>query len=49
MQGHAERLRQWVSMGVILLIVAIILHFTDGEINYLAIVSQTLKNYLCGI
>ncbi|KAI5584863.1 hypothetical protein BDE02_06G109300 [Populus trichocarpa] len=29
-EGHAERLRQWVSMGVILLIVAIILHFTDA-------------------
>ncbi|KAL9362169.1 hypothetical protein Peur_044954 [Populus x canadensis] len=29
-KGHAERLRQWVSMGVILLIVAIILHFTDA-------------------
>ncbi|KAJ6922844.1 hypothetical protein NC652_016484 [Populus alba x Populus x berolinensis] len=49
LKDHAERLKQWVPMGVILLIVAIILHFTDGEINYLAIVSQTLKNYLCRI
>ncbi|KAF5471885.1 hypothetical protein F2P56_008649 [Juglans regia] len=29
-KGHAERLRQWVSMGFILLTVAIILHFTDA-------------------
>ncbi|XP_019077092.1 uncharacterized protein LOC100243512 [Vitis vinifera] len=28
--GHAERLKQWVSMGIVLLIVAIILHFTDA-------------------
>lgn len=35
MQGHAERLRQWVSMGIGLLILAIILHFTDGEHFYL--------------
>ncbi|KAF9680233.1 hypothetical protein SADUNF_Sadunf06G0100000 [Salix dunnii] len=29
-KSHVERLKQWVSMGVILLIVAIILHFTDA-------------------
>ncbi|KAJ9695334.1 hypothetical protein PVL29_010692 [Vitis rotundifolia] len=29
-KGHAERLKQWVSMGIVLLIVAIILHFTDA-------------------
>ncbi|KAG6639811.1 hypothetical protein CIPAW_10G128500 [Carya illinoinensis] len=29
-KGHAERLKQWVSMGFILLIVAIVLHFTDA-------------------
>ncbi|KAL8255096.1 hypothetical protein R6Q59_033317 [Mikania micrantha] len=29
-KGHAERLKQWVSMGVGLLIIAIILHFTDA-------------------
>ncbi|KAJ8624056.1 hypothetical protein MRB53_032586 [Persea americana] len=27
---HSERLKHWVSMGLILLIVAIILHFTDA-------------------
>ncbi|KAG6769762.1 hypothetical protein POTOM_025423 [Populus tomentosa] len=30
LKGHAERLKQWVPMGYILLIVAIILHFTDA-------------------
>ncbi|KAK8531954.1 hypothetical protein V6N12_053411 [Hibiscus sabdariffa] len=30
-KGHSERLKQWVSMALGLLIVAIILHFTDGE------------------
>ncbi|KAK6140190.1 hypothetical protein DH2020_026074 [Rehmannia glutinosa] len=29
-KGHAERLKQWLSMAVVLLIVALILHFTDG-------------------
>ncbi|KAK1400193.1 heparan-alpha-glucosaminide N-acetyltransferase-like [Heracleum sosnowskyi] len=29
-KGHAERLKQWVSMGIGLLILAIILHFTDA-------------------
>ncbi|XP_038698069.1 heparan-alpha-glucosaminide N-acetyltransferase-like [Tripterygium wilfordii] len=29
-KGHKERLKQWVSMGICLLIVAIILHFTDA-------------------
>ncbi|KAG8376613.1 hypothetical protein BUALT_Bualt09G0081700 [Buddleja alternifolia] len=29
-KGHAERLKQWVSMALVLLIVAIILHFTDA-------------------
>ncbi|MFS8019976.1 hypothetical protein Hanom_Chr15g01410141 [Helianthus anomalus] len=29
-KGHAERLKQWVSMGVGLLIIAILLHFTDA-------------------
>ncbi|KAM0010663.1 putative heparan-alpha-glucosaminide N-acetyltransferase [Helianthus debilis subsp. tardiflorus] len=29
-KGHAERLKQWVTMGVGLLIVAILLHFTDA-------------------
>ncbi|KAK9048932.1 hypothetical protein SSX86_032101 [Deinandra increscens subsp. villosa] len=29
-KGHAERLKQWVSMGFGLLIIAIILHFTDA-------------------
>ncbi|KAI3447549.1 hypothetical protein Pfo_004214 [Paulownia fortunei] len=29
-KGHAERLKQWVSMGLVLLIVACILHFTDA-------------------
>ncbi|KAF7821805.1 ATP-dependent DNA helicase PIF1-like [Senna tora] len=28
--GHSERLKQWVSMAVVLLIVAIILHFTNA-------------------
>lgn len=32
LQGHSERLKQWVSMGLCLLIVAIILHFTDGDL-----------------
>ncbi|KAK3406277.1 hypothetical protein EUGRSUZ_K02443 [Eucalyptus grandis] len=31
-KGHSERLKQWVSMGLCLLIVAIILHFTDGDL-----------------
>ncbi|KAK2981186.1 hypothetical protein RJ640_007120 [Escallonia rubra] len=29
-KGHADRLKQWVSMGFSLLILAIILHFTDA-------------------
>ncbi|KAI3441447.1 DUF1624 domain-containing protein [Psidium guajava] len=29
-KGHSERLKQWVSMGLCLLIVAIVLHFTDA-------------------
>ncbi|XP_024965847.1 heparan-alpha-glucosaminide N-acetyltransferase-like [Cynara cardunculus var. scolymus] len=29
-KGHAERLKQWISMGFGLLIIAIILHFTDA-------------------
>ncbi|KAI3472034.1 hypothetical protein Pfo_029773 [Paulownia fortunei] len=29
-KGHAERLKQWVSMALVLLIVAFILHFTDA-------------------
>ncbi|KAL8211486.1 hypothetical protein R6Q57_005923 [Mikania cordata] len=29
-KGHAERLKQWISMGVGLLIIAILLHFTDA-------------------
>ncbi|KAJ0088687.1 hypothetical protein Patl1_32217 [Pistacia atlantica] len=29
-KGHSERLKQWVSMGFGLLIMAIILHFTDA-------------------
>ncbi|KAI4300336.1 hypothetical protein L6164_033725 [Bauhinia variegata] len=29
-KGHAERLKHWVSMGVALLIIAIILHFTNA-------------------
>ncbi|KAM7526170.1 hypothetical protein LguiA_016072 [Lonicera macranthoides] len=28
--GHAERLKQWISMALCLLILAIILHFTDA-------------------
>lgn len=31
LQGHAERLKHWVSMAVVLLAVAVILHFTDGK------------------
>ncbi|KAJ7976903.1 Heparan-alpha-glucosaminide N-acetyltransferase [Quillaja saponaria] len=29
-KGHSERLKHWVSMGLVLLILAIILHFTDA-------------------
>ncbi|GFQ05463.1 hepaRaN-alpha-glucosaminide n-acetyltransferase [Phtheirospermum japonicum] len=29
-KGHGERLKQWVSMALVLLIVALILHFTDA-------------------
>ncbi|KAJ8753998.1 hypothetical protein K2173_001896 [Erythroxylum novogranatense] len=29
-KDHSDRLKQWVSIGVVLLIVAIILHFTDA-------------------
>ncbi|KAF5940632.1 hypothetical protein HYC85_021799 [Camellia sinensis] len=29
-KGHAERLKQWVSMAIVLLVVAIILHFTNA-------------------
>ncbi|KAG4913434.1 hypothetical protein JHK86_053867 [Glycine max] len=29
-KGHSERLKQWVLMGFVLLIIAIILHFTDA-------------------
>lgn len=29
-KGHSERLKQWVSMGFGLLIIALILHFTDA-------------------
>ncbi|CAN4121492.1 unnamed protein product [Withania somnifera] len=30
-KGHGERLKQWILMGFGLLIVAVILHFTDGK------------------
>ncbi|KAM7254786.1 hypothetical protein ACFE04_020027 [Oxalis oulophora] len=30
LKGHAERLKQWISMGLFLIIIAIILHFTDA-------------------
>lgn len=46
MQGHAERLKQWVSMGFGLLILAIILHFTDGEHFHLSGVTTSLYKYL---
>ncbi|MCL7027619.1 hypothetical protein MKW94_027615, partial [Papaver nudicaule] len=29
-KGHVERLKQWVSMALVLIVVAIILHFTDA-------------------
>ncbi|XP_047335157.1 heparan-alpha-glucosaminide N-acetyltransferase [Impatiens glandulifera] len=29
-KGHGERLKQWVTMGFGLIVIAIILHFTDG-------------------
>ncbi|KAF9594212.1 hypothetical protein IFM89_028869 [Coptis chinensis] len=29
-KGHSERLKHWVSMGLVLIIIAIILHFTDA-------------------
>ncbi|XP_058740308.1 uncharacterized protein LOC131612556 [Vicia villosa] len=29
-KGHSERLKQWLSMGSVLLIIAIVLHFTDA-------------------
>ncbi|KAI5680753.1 hypothetical protein M9H77_01980 [Catharanthus roseus] len=29
-KGHAERLKHWVSMGLVLIIVALTLHFTDA-------------------
>ncbi|XP_057785676.1 uncharacterized protein LOC131003216 isoform X2 [Salvia miltiorrhiza] len=29
-KDHAERLKQWLSMGILLLIVACVLHFTDA-------------------
>ncbi|GER45442.1 hypothetical protein STAS_22395 [Striga asiatica] len=32
-KGHVERLKQWVSMALVLLILALILHFTDGDIS----------------
>ena len=32
LQGHAERLKHWVCMAVVLLVVALILHFTDGNV-----------------
>ena len=31
LQGHWDRLKQWVSMGFVLLTIAIILHFTNGN------------------
>ncbi|KAK9062726.1 hypothetical protein SSX86_019915 [Deinandra increscens subsp. villosa] len=29
-KGHVERLKQWISMGVGLMIIAVVLHFTDA-------------------
>ncbi|XP_042048133.1 heparan-alpha-glucosaminide N-acetyltransferase-like isoform X1 [Salvia splendens] len=34
-KGHAERLKHWVCMAVVLLVVALILHFTDGNGYYI--------------
>ncbi|GJY12774.1 hypothetical protein Tco_0382083 [Tanacetum coccineum] len=42
-KGHVERLKQWVSMALGLLVIAIVLHFSDVN---LIIVSQNLKGYL---
>ncbi|MCD9644415.1 hypothetical protein HAX54_032622 [Datura stramonium] len=33
LKGHCERLKQWISMGFGLLIIAFILHFTDAISN----------------
>ncbi|XP_044506060.1 heparan-alpha-glucosaminide N-acetyltransferase-like [Mangifera indica] len=31
-KGHSERLKQWISTGIVLFIIAIILHFTDENL-----------------
>jgi hypothetical protein len=33
-QSHTDRLRQWVTMGVALLVLGIILHFSHGINRY---------------
>ena len=30
-QSHTDRLRQWVAMGIALLVLGIILHFSHGK------------------
>nr|GEW77573.1 heparan-alpha-glucosaminide N-acetyltransferase-like [Tanacetum cinerariifolium] len=33
-KGHAERLKQWVSMSLGLLVIAIVLHFSDEDLDF---------------
>lgn len=48
LQGHAERLKQWVSTGLGLLILAIILHFTDGKHPIYSFEIHALSIYVSG-
>lgn len=46
LQGHAERLKQWVSTGLGLLVLAIVLHFTDGKHPVYSFEIHTLSIYV---
>lgn len=32
LQGHSERLKQWLLMGFLLLTLGLMLHFTEGKL-----------------
>jgi hypothetical protein len=40
LKGHSERLKQWLSMGFVLFILGITLHFTNGKlVKFVALTS----------
>lgn len=42
-QDHSSRLQQWLVMGFALLVLGIILHFTDGMILFPFVVEKEKK------